>query len=275
VISCDSPQGRVLPVILVWCRRPGWAAISPEEFCDEHCGCILFDHRPVGLGDPRLAGQPHPAGGRHAYLRCHRPGRVPSGAATGSREAVELRDGDAARYGGKGVTHARRQRQRRIARPARRPDLDLTRAGRRGDDRGRRHRKQVAPRGERHRRGVNGSRAGAGHWRTVVRVPGAGWSRAASARAALQRAQRRGPCAQLAGLPGVHGRPDRGAVDARGRAGRGRGLREAARTAPKGRVRYRTGTRAASPRTSPDRKTCSPCWCRRSKTRGTPRAATG
>src|SRR5512144_727618 len=31
---------------------------------------------------------------------------VPSGASTGSREAVELRDGDPARYGGKGVTRA-------------------------------------------------------------------------------------------------------------------------------------------------------------------------
>jgi enolase len=31
---------------------------------------------------------------------------VPSGASTGSREAVELRDGDAHRYGGKGVTRA-------------------------------------------------------------------------------------------------------------------------------------------------------------------------
>jgi enolase len=31
---------------------------------------------------------------------------VPSGASTGSREAVELRDGDPARYGGKGVTAA-------------------------------------------------------------------------------------------------------------------------------------------------------------------------
>lgn len=31
---------------------------------------------------------------------------VPSGASTGSREAIELRDGDAARYGGKGVTQA-------------------------------------------------------------------------------------------------------------------------------------------------------------------------
>ena len=31
---------------------------------------------------------------------------VPSGASTGTREAVELRDGDASRYGGKGVTRA-------------------------------------------------------------------------------------------------------------------------------------------------------------------------
>lgn len=31
---------------------------------------------------------------------------APSGASTGSREAVELRDGDAGRYGGKGVSRA-------------------------------------------------------------------------------------------------------------------------------------------------------------------------
>ena len=31
---------------------------------------------------------------------------VPSGASTGSHEAVELRDGDAKRYGGKGVLNA-------------------------------------------------------------------------------------------------------------------------------------------------------------------------
>src|SRR5450432_1348804 len=31
---------------------------------------------------------------------------VPSGASTGSREALELRDGNAQRYGGKGVRHA-------------------------------------------------------------------------------------------------------------------------------------------------------------------------
>ena len=33
--------------------------------------------------------------------------KVPSGASTGKREAVELRDGDKARYGGKGVLNAR------------------------------------------------------------------------------------------------------------------------------------------------------------------------
>src|SRR2546427_3378485 len=32
---------------------------------------------------------------------------VPSGASTGKREAVELRDGDTQRYGGKGVSRAR------------------------------------------------------------------------------------------------------------------------------------------------------------------------
>jgi enolase len=41
-------------------------------------------------------------------LRSGATGRaaVPSGASTGSREAVELRDGDASRYGGKGVSRA-------------------------------------------------------------------------------------------------------------------------------------------------------------------------
>src|ERR1044072_8290613 len=34
------------------------------------------------------------------------PAAVPSGASTGSREAIELRDGDKQRYGGKGVLKA-------------------------------------------------------------------------------------------------------------------------------------------------------------------------
>src|SRR5579862_4594452 len=36
----------------------------------------------------------------------HGRAAVPSGASTGTREAVELRDGDARRYGGKGVLRA-------------------------------------------------------------------------------------------------------------------------------------------------------------------------
>jgi len=40
---------------------------------------------------------------------------APSGASTGAREALELRDGDPARYGGKGVTKAVRNIEQRIA----------------------------------------------------------------------------------------------------------------------------------------------------------------
>ena len=36
----------------------------------------------------------------------HGTSGVPSGASTGAMEAVELRDGDAARYGGRGVLQA-------------------------------------------------------------------------------------------------------------------------------------------------------------------------
>src|SRR2546423_14975226 len=41
---------------------------------------------------------------------------VPSGASTGEHEAVELRDGDRSRYGGKGVTRAVRNVNEIIAR---------------------------------------------------------------------------------------------------------------------------------------------------------------
>ena len=44
---------------------------------------------------------------------------VPSGASTGEREALELRDGDKTRYLGKGVTKGGRTRQRRDCEGAR------------------------------------------------------------------------------------------------------------------------------------------------------------
>ncbi|MDE2041259.1 MAG: phosphopyruvate hydratase, partial [Patescibacteria group bacterium] len=49
---------------------------------------------------------------------------VPSGASTGSHEAVELRDGDKERYGGKGVTKAVRNVNTEIAKAVKDKDLD-------------------------------------------------------------------------------------------------------------------------------------------------------
>ena len=52
---------------------------------------------------------------------------VPSGASTGEREALELRDGDTARYGGKGVRQAVDNVNREIARAIVNRDLDQRR----------------------------------------------------------------------------------------------------------------------------------------------------
>src|SRR5438093_10225248 len=49
---------------------------------------------------------------------------VPSGASTGERDALELRDGDTARYGGKGVRKAVGNVNRGIARAIRNRDVD-------------------------------------------------------------------------------------------------------------------------------------------------------
>ena len=59
-------------------------------------GLEILDSR----GNPTVAA--------HVTLACGATGyaAAPSGASTGSREAIELRDGDAARYGGKGVRTA-------------------------------------------------------------------------------------------------------------------------------------------------------------------------
>ncbi|MCE9563366.1 MAG: phosphopyruvate hydratase [Planctomycetes bacterium] len=46
---------------------------------------------------------------------CTAVAAVPSGASTGTREAIELRDGDKSRYGGKGVTRAVRNVEQEIA----------------------------------------------------------------------------------------------------------------------------------------------------------------
>ena len=85
---------------------------------------------------------------------------VPSGASTGSREAVELRDGDPGRFSGKGVLGAAGNVNGEIAEED--PGPDIRRSGRAGSnpDRSRWHRKQVPPGGQRRRRGVDGRRPG-------------------------------------------------------------------------------------------------------------------
>ena len=87
---------------------------------------------------------------------------VPSGASTGENEALELRDGDKARYGGKGVLKAVANVNEKIAPkvigmdPARQAEIDAA------DDRARRHAEQGQARGQRDPRRVDGGGPGGG-----------------------------------------------------------------------------------------------------------------
>ena len=67
---------------------------------------------------------------------------VPSGASTGENEAVELRDGDKSRYGGKGVRKAVANVVEKLAPAADRPRGRASGGDRRADDRARRHAEQ-------------------------------------------------------------------------------------------------------------------------------------
>ena len=141
---------------------------------------------------------------------------VPSGASTGTHEALELRDGDAGRYGGKGTLtavanvnekdSAPHPRPRRLA-TSRRVDgamLDLDGTG------------QVRPRRERDTRGLAGERACGGAVGGPAALP-LPRRRLAAPHSHAERAQRRPPRRELHGLPGVHG--DAGGVrQLRGRA---------------------------------------------------------
>ena len=63
---------------------------------NEVTGFEIIDSR----GNPTVAAEVVLADGARGF------GAAPSGASTGTREALELRDGDPKRYFGKGVTHA-------------------------------------------------------------------------------------------------------------------------------------------------------------------------
>ena len=145
---------------------------------------MFCDRRARGPRDPGLAGQSDPGGRLRARRRRLGPAAVPSGASTGSREALELRDGGK-RYRGKGVLQAvanvhdeiaprlrgmDARDQARIDRAL--IDLDGT-AGQEPPGR-QRHPRRLAGRGPRRRRGRRACRStptSAGPAATVLPVP--------------------------------------------------------------------------------------------------------
>ena len=134
---------------------------------------------------------------------------VPSGASTGAHEAVELRDGDKSRWGGKGVDEGGRRRS-----TARSPnavvglDAEDQAGARRGDDRARRHRRTRA--------GSAPMRSSASAWPTAKAAADAlglplyryvgGVDAEPAAGADDEHPQRRRACRQRHRLPGIHGR---------------------------------------------------------------------
>ena len=143
--------------------------------------------------------------GRSAGRPCRR------GASTGAHEAVELRDGDKARYGGKGVLTAVAQRHRDASAPAL-LGLDAVRPGRhrRRAHRARRDAQQGRARRQRHPRRVARLRPRRGR---VVRpaalpLPRRG-RRPDPAGPDVQHPQRRQARPGLDRLPGVHGHAGR------------------------------------------------------------------
>jgi hypothetical protein len=119
---------------------------------------------------------------------------VPSGASTGSREAVELRDGDRGRFGGKGVLTAVANVNDRIA-----PKLVGAFGGgsvrhRSAAPNPRWHREQGAAWRERHSRRIPRRRARCGRILATTAVPHDGAAHGpAPPRADVQRPERRRP----------------------------------------------------------------------------------
>ena len=135
---------------------------------------------------------------------------VPSGASTGAFEAVERRDGDKGRYGGKGVQDAVSAVLEQIG-----PALvglrgERAAPGRPGDARPRRHRQQGLARRQRHPRRLARRREGGRRLRRPAAVPlPRRPERARAARADAQHPQRRRARRQRRRHPGVHDRADR------------------------------------------------------------------
>ena len=90
-----------------YCRRPGAAAIH-EPVLQPHCKGDAMSAIVDVIAREILDSRGNPTVEADVVLESGVSGRaaVPSGASTGSKEAIELRDGDKARYLGKGVLKA-------------------------------------------------------------------------------------------------------------------------------------------------------------------------
>ena len=193
---------------------------------------------------------------------------VPSGASTGTREALELRDGDASRYSGKGVANRCRQHQRRDCRRHRRQDVRPGRT-RPGPRHSRRHAQQGSSRRQCDARRVDGRPARLGRrdrpaalraHRHAAACAGRWRRREPAARADDEHPERRRACRHERGLPGVHGDAGRRHVVRRGASHRRRDLPRPAqhseearaehRRRRRGRVRARTSSPTATRSTS-------------------------
>ena len=137
---------------------------------------------------------------------------VPSGASTGTREALELRDGDKTRYGGKGVRKAVAHIMGEVASALRGAERRPAHPGR-ATDRARRQRQFFAARRECRARRVHGdgSRGGRRTRPAALPVPQharpgrSAVARTGAARADAEHSQRRRARGHERGLPGVHG----------------------------------------------------------------------
>ena len=200
---------------------------------------------------------------------------VPSGASTGSREAIELRDGDKSRYLRQGRAQGRRAHQHRDLRGRAGPGR--LRAGLPGPDadRPRRHRQQGPPGRQRDAGRLDGRGARRRGRKRPAAVPLLRrHGQDADARADDQRDQRRRARQQQPGHPGVHDPADR------------RAHRSAKRcaTVPRCSTRSRrswasaasprpSATKAASRPASPATRPRSSCCSRPSRRPATPPAS--
>ncbi len=134
---------------------------------------------------------------------------VPSGASTGQNEAVELRDGDGERYGGKGVLNAVSNVDGELAQVVDRDGRHRPALPRPRHDRSRRHREQGPPGRERDTRDLAGGGEGRRRGRGAPALPLPRWTwRLHDAGALRQHPQRRRARGEQHRLPGVHGRAD-------------------------------------------------------------------